>query len=143
VRLLLPLLLLLPSLTFAADVKPSATTLNNKCKSWAMCVAQGSTGVCVDASNDVIVHTVGRVATYTFYSTTSTASDYICNIMTNKTGYTSSVDNSTATDQVNTASITDEAPVYTMHVQLHKLWITCPTLANNVVNINVDICPRD
>ena len=142
-KLLLPLLLLLPALAFAADVKPSATKLNNKCKSYALCVAQGATGVCVDDHGDTIVHTVGRVASYTLYSTTSTATSYSCDIITNKTGYTASVDNSTQTDQVNTIPITDEAPVYIMHVMLHKLWITCSERADGVININADICVRD
>ncbi len=144
-RFLLPLLLLLPTLALATDVKPSSVKLNNKCRTYSMCVNQTATGVCVAAgSSDVIVLSMGRVATYVFYSNLSTTASYTCNIMTNKKGYTYSDDNSTATDQVNTASITDDAPVYIMHVLLHKLWITCSERqAGGGIYIDVDVCPRD
>lgn len=135
---LAPLLLLFP-LAASADVKPTTTRINNRCTSYAMCVSQTATSECVDAGGEVIVHTVGRFAHYTFYSTESTAANYSCDIITNKLGYDAAV----TTDQVNTTSITDEAPVYTMAVLLHKLWVTCPTIDADEVSIKVDICARD
>ena len=143
-RLLLPLLLL-PAFAFA-DVEPikKVPALNNTCSSYLMCDTMSGTGECVDKfDSDQIVLTMGRHATYTFYSTRSTSTDYVCNIFTNKTGFDASVADSTQTDQVNTASITDEAPVYTMVVLLHKLWINCSTNADNSVIIEVDVCPRN
>jgi len=134
-RLLPFTFLLLPALALA-DVKPVSTRLNNKCMSYAMCSSQSAASECVNGDNEVIVHEIGRYAHFTFYSTESTATNYSCDIITNKLGY----DNAVTTDQVNTTSITDEAPVYTMAVLLHKFWVTCPTLADNVVHINVDIC---
>lgn len=137
------LLLLLP-VAALADVEPDKTRINNRCMSYAMCKQQAATGECVAArESDEIVLDVGRFAHYTFYSTTSTATSYTCNIITNTDGFDASVAASTQTDQVNTASITDEAPVYTMAVLLHKLWITCSEVADNVVNINVVICGMD
>jgi hypothetical protein len=141
---LLPLiLLLLPALAWA-DVKPTRTRINNRCSSYRMCDQQSSTGECVDVSNsDEIVLQVARFAHYTFYSTGSAAASYSCDIITNVTGFDASVIDSTATDQVNTASITDEIPVYTMAVLLNRLWITCSEISSLFVQIDVVVCPRD
>jgi hypothetical protein len=139
-KLLPLLLLLLPTLAFA-DTKPDATRLNNRCTTYSLCKLQVATGECVShRDGDEIVHQVGRYAHYTFYSTTSTSSSYECDIMTNTLGF----DDAVSTDQVNTTSITDEAPVYTMAVLLHKLWITCIEVnVDGVINIDVDICAMD
>ena len=137
-RLLPLILLLLPSLALAADVKPARTRVNNRCTSYAMCAAQSGTGECVSGS-DEIVHQVGRFAHYTFYSTKSSSTNYSCDIYTSNEGFNAA----TATDQVNTTSITDEAPVYTMAVLLRHFWIACPTNDDNVVNIDVVICAMD
>lgn len=138
---LLPLiLLLLPTLAQAADIAPARTRINNRCTSYAMCVAEAGTGECQDASNtDEIVHKVGRFAHYTFYSTKSTAANYSCDIYTSNEGF----NGATATDQVNTTSITDEAPVYTMAVLLHFFWIACPTITADLVTIDVVICAME
>jgi hypothetical protein len=142
-RFLPLLLLLLPTLAFA-DTKPDTTRLNNRCTTYSLCKLQAATGECVShRDGDEIVHQVGRFAHYTFYSTTSTDSSYSCDIMTNTTGFDASVADSTQTDQVNTTSITDEAPVYTMAVLLHKLWITCSEWTDGVINIDVDICAME
>lgn len=135
-RFLLLILLLLPTLVLAADVKPAKTRVNNRCTSYAMCVAQSGTGECVSGSDEIVQH-VGFTANYTFYSTRSTSTDYVCNIFTNNEGYAGGVPTS---DQVNTASITDEVPVYTMRVLLRHFWIACSTNVDNVVNIDVVIC---
>jgi hypothetical protein len=142
-RLIPILLLLIPALSWA-DAKPAKTKLNNKCTSYRMCDAQTVTGECVnkDPTPDQIVLNVGYVASYTYYSTQSTASSYSCDIITNKTGFDASVADSTQTDQVNTASITDEVPVYTNFVLLHRFWITCSEVADNSVTIDVDVCAR-
>jgi len=130
------LLLLLPALAWA-DATPAKTRVNNRCQSYRMCDAQASTGICTSVSDaDEIVLQIARFAHYTFYSIQSTATNYSCDIMTNNQGYDA---NNTA-DQVNTISITDEAPVYTMGVLLRYLWITCPTLADNQVTIDVVVC---
>lgn len=136
---LLSLALLLLPLVASADTKPSTSRLNNRCTTYHMCTLQAATGECKDASGEVIVHAVGRRADFTFYSTRSTATSYTCDIITNKLGF----DNKVNVDQVNTDSITDEVPVYTMAVLLHKFWITCSEVADNVVHIDVDICARD
>ncbi len=140
-RLLPILLLLIPALAWA-DAKPAKTKLNNKCTSYRMCDAQASTGVCVngDSTPDQIVLNYGFKANFTYYSTLSTASSYSCNIITNTTGHDASVADSTQTDQVNTASITDEAPVYTNVVLLRQFWMTCSEVADNSVTIDVAIC---
>jgi len=135
-RFLPLILLLLPSLALAGDVKPAKTRVNNKCISYAMCAAQAGTGECVKGTNE-IVQRVGFPAYYTFYSTKSDSTDYVCNIFTNNEGYAGGVPTS---DQVNTASITDEVPVYTMKVLLQHFWIACSTNADNFVNIDVVIC---
>ena len=129
------LFMLLPTVTWAADIKPGRTNINNRCAEYAMCAAQSGTGECVKGS-DEIVHQVGFMANYIFYSTRSTSTDYICNIFTSNEGFNAA----TATDQVNTAAITDEVPVYTMRVLLRHFWIACSTNADNVVNIDVLIC---
>lgn len=136
---LLALALLLLPLTALADTKPGKTRLNNRCTTYHMCALQGAVNECKDASGEVIVHQVGRRADFVFYSTSSTAANYSCDIITNTLGY----DNAITTDQVNTASITDEVPVYTMAVLLHKFWVTCPTLDADLVNIDVVICARE
>ena len=137
---LLPLLLLFPTLALAGDIAPARTRVNNRCTSYAMCVAEAGTGECQDASNsDEIVLQVGRFAHYTFYSTKSNATDYTCNIFTSNEGFTAA----TATDQVNTASITDEAPVYTMAVLLRHFWINCSAIADNSVTLDVTICAME
>lgn len=136
-RLLAALLVLLPTLVFAADIKPGKTRINNICTSYAMCSAQSGTGECVKGT-DEIVHHVGYRAEYVFYSTKSTSTNYACDIYTSNEGF----NGATATDQVNTTSITDEEPVYTMMVLLQHFWIACPTNDDNVVNIDVVICGR-
>ncbi len=134
-RLLPTLLLLLPTLTWAADVKPARTRVNNRCTEYAMCAAQSGTGECKSGA-DEIVHQVGFMANYTFYSTKSTSTDYICNIFTSNEGFNAA----TATDQVNTAAITDEVPVYTMRVLLRHFWVACSTNTGTGVTIDVLIC---
>jgi hypothetical protein len=142
-RILILLSLLLPTLALA-DEKPDTTRINNRCTSYAICKQQAATGECVShRTGDELVMNVGRKSDYTFYSTTSTAASYSCNIMTNTTGFDASVADSTQTDQVNTASITDEAPVYTMHVLLHQLWVTCSEWSGDLINIDVVVCTAD
>lgn len=137
------ILLLLPTLA-SADIEPDKTRINNRCTSYAICNLQSATGECVShRTADELVLEVGRFAHYTFYSTESTASSYTCDIITNTDGFDASVTDSTQTDQVNTISITDEAPVYTMAVLLQKFWVTCSEVADNVVNIDVVICGMD
>jgi hypothetical protein len=133
---LLPLILLLLPLAASADTKPGTTRLNNRCTTYHMCTSQAATGECVDASGDVIVHKVGRRADFTFYSTRSTAADYECNIWTNTLGFDAQV----SIDQVNTVSITDEVPVYTMAVLLNRFWVTC-TLCTDVFDDCSGGCP--
>jgi len=144
VKALLIPLLLLPALA-AADVEPIKTALNNNCSSYLMCDNETGTDECLDAfDQDEIVLTMGRHATYTLYSTRTTAANYSCDIWTNKTGFDASVADSTQTDQVNTASITDEAPVYTMVVLLHKLWVDCTVnSADTSIIIEAVVCPRN
>jgi len=135
-RLLPILLLFLPTLALAADVKPGKTRVNNRCTSYAMCAAQSGTGECVSGS-DEIVHHVGFMANYTFYSTRSTSTTYSCDIYTNSEGFNGRA----GEDQVNTASITDAVPVYTMRVLLRHFWIACDVnSSDDVVNIDVLIC---
>ncbi len=129
--------LLLPTLAWAADEKPRKTKINNSCWSYAMCNNQSGTGECVSGS-DELVHHVGFRADYILYSTKSTSTNYSCDIFTSNEGF----NGATATDQVNTASITDEEPVYTMTVLLQHFWIACPTNDDGVVNIDAVICAR-
>ena len=136
IRLFL-LFLLLPSLALAADAKPEKTRINNACTSYAMCYQQTNTGECTTGS-DEIVHHVGFRADYTVYSTKSTATDYTCDIFTSNEGF----NGATATDQVNTASITDEVPVYTMVVLLRYVWVACNPITGGYVTIDFDICGR-
>jgi hypothetical protein len=132
-------LLLLPSLAFAADVKPQKSKINNICTSYAMCVAETGTGECQDASDtDEIVHHVGFRAEYVVYSTKSTATDYSCDIFTSNEGF----NGATATDQVNTTSITDEEPVYTMTVLLRHVWFNCSTITGGAVTIDMEVCGK-
>jgi len=140
-RVELAVVALLMATSAFADQDPDFTRVNNRCNSWALCKQQSATGICVSHRNgDELVLDVGKFAHYTFYSVESTASSYSCDIYTNTDGYDASVADSTATDQVNTTSITDEAPVYTMQVLLQKLWINCTEVADNVVNIDVVVC---
>ncbi len=133
------LVLLLPCIAFA-DEKPDSTRVNNRCASHSICKNQSTTGECVShRTGDELVMEVGRRADYTFYSTPSTASDYSCDIHTSSVGF----DAAGTTDQVNTTSITDEAPVYTMSVLLHYLWVACTTVTGGNVNIDVVICARE
>lgn len=135
--LILTLLFALPAM---ADTTPRKTRINNRCTMYAMCESQAAVNECVSINDgDEIVHQVGRFAHYTFYSTRSTAANYSCDIMTSTLGFDAAV----STDQVNTASITDEVPVYTMAVLLHKFWVTCPTLDADLVNIDVVICAME
>ncbi len=134
-RLLPILLILIPSIAWA-DIKPARTRVNNRCTQYRMCNAETDTGICLGADGDEIVLHVGQTARYTFSSILSTATDYTCNILTNLQGF--DVDNTS--DQVNTASITDEIPMYTMKVLLRYLWITCPTIADNQITIDVIVC---
>jgi hypothetical protein len=127
-------------LAYAADVAPTKTRVNNRCTSYAMCVAEAGTGECQDSTDtDEIVHQVGRFAHYTFYSTKSTSTDYSCDIHTSNVGFNAA----TTTDQVNTTSITDEAPVYTMAVLLHYLWVACTTNSGEGVTIDAVICAME
>ena len=137
----LPLLLLLPALALAADVKPEKTRVNNRCTSYAMCVEELDLNECQDSTNtDEIVLQVGRFAHYTFYSTKSTNTNYSCDIHTSNEGFGAA----TATDQVNTISITDEAPVYTMAVLLQQVWIACTAISIvGSVTIDVVICAME
>lgn len=138
---LAPLLLLLPSLALAADVAPARTRVNNRCTSYQLCSAESDTAApCRDPSgtNDIVLH-VGRFAHYTFYSTPSSATDYVCNIFTSDDGTPGSGKN----DQVNTATITDEAPVYTMAVLLRYLWMNCSTISGGTITINTVVCAMD
>ena len=135
------LLILIPFLALA-DTEPRSTKPSPRCLSYKICQSQTATGECVSPANgDELVVTVGRMAKYTFYSTESTASSYTCDIITNTTGFDQSVTDSTATQQVNTTSITDEEPVYTMVVLLQKLWVSCSEVADNAVNIDMIVCP--
>jgi hypothetical protein len=138
---LLPLILLLLPCLALADVKPDTTRLNNRCTMYAICKQQSVINECVSHRDNTqkLVLEVGRFAHYTFYSTRSTAADYSCDIMTNTLGY----DGAVSTDQVNTTSITDEAPVYTMAVLLHSLWITCTAIDADLVNIDVVVCAME
>lgn len=137
----LPLILLLLTSTAFADEKPDTTRVNNRCTSYAICNLQAATGECVSQrTGDELVMKVGSPAYYTFYSTTSTASSYSCDIVTNTTGFDASVADSTQTDQVNSTSITDEVPVLPMFVLLHQLWVTCSERADGVINIDVLVC---
>jgi hypothetical protein len=133
----LPLLLLLPSLALASDIEPRKTRINNSCWSYAMCVAETDTGVGIRGT-DESVHHVGFRADYVAYSTKSTATDYSCDIYTSNEGY----NGATATDQVNTTSITDEEPVYIMVALLRHLWISCSTITGGNVTIDLEICAR-
>lgn len=135
--------LLLPSLALSADIKPARTKVNNLCSSFRLCDAEIGTGVCQDPTNtDEIVFFSGRTSDYTLYSTLSTSSNYTCNIFTSSDGTPSSGTN----DQVNTASITDEVPVYTMNVLLQYLWINCSAIdvGGGLDSITIDavVCPR-
>ena len=134
-RLIPILLLLLPALAFAADVKPGKTRINNRCTSYAMCVAQSGTGECKSGSDEIVNH-VGFPAYYTLYSTKSTATDYTCDIFTSNEGF----NGRTAEDQVNSTSITDEIPVYPMFVFLRHFWINCSTITGGAVTIDAEIC---
>ncbi len=140
-KLLFPLLLagLFVHSALAGDIRPARTRVNNICSSYQLCNAEEGTGVCQDSTNtDEIVFFSGLASYYTLYSTLSTASDYTCNIFTSSDGTPGSGTN----DQVNTASITDENPVYTMFVLLQYVWINCSTIADNAVTIDAVVCPR-
>ena len=132
------LILLLPSLAFAADAKPGKTRINNVCTSYAMCYQQTNTGECTTGT-DEIVHHVGFRAEYAVYSTKSTATDYSCDIFTNNEGYAGGVPTS---DQVNTTSITDEEPVYLMLALLRYIWVTCNPITGGYVTIDFEICGK-
>ena len=124
----------------AADIKPARTKVNNICTSYRLCDAELGTGVCQDSSNtDEIVLHVGQAADYILYSNLSTATNYSCDIFTSSDG----TPGSGTITQVNTASITDEAPAYTMFVPLRYLWINCSTIDGGlVVTIDALVCPR-
>lgn len=132
------LLLLIPSLALA-DVKPKATRVNNRCTQYAMCATETTTNECKDKDGQVIVLGLDRYARMTFYSTKSSSINYSCDIFTSNEGF----DNKTASDQVNTTSITDEAPVYTLVALLRDFWMICPTNDNNSVTIDVVVCAAD
>ena len=124
---------------YAVDIAPARTKVTNKCTSYRMCDAEAGTGVCQDPSNtDDIVLKIGTTADYTLYSEDSTATDYTCNIFTSNNGTPGAGKN----DQVNTASITDEVPVYTMFVLLRYWWINCSAIADNTVTIDAVACTR-
>ena len=139
-KLILPLLLLVvicSVVVHAADKAPARTKVNNKCNSYRMCDAEADTGECKDPSGtDEIVFRSGTDSKYTFYSTPSSATDYICNIHTSNVGFTAS------SDQVNTATITDEAPVYLMSVLLQHLWVACNPITGGTITIDMVVCPR-
>ena len=133
------LLLLLPAVAWA-DHDPDSTRVNNRCTQYRMCDGQTSTGICTSPKDaDELVLEVGRYAYYTFSAIPSTATNYSCDILSNHDGY----DADNTSDQVNTTSITDEAPMYTLGALLKYLWITCPTLDDNQVTIDVVVCPMD
>lgn len=142
--ILIAFLLLVVFDATAADIKPARTKVNNLCSSFRLCDAEGDTGVCQDPTGtDEIVFFSGRTSDYTLYSTLSTSADYTCNIFTSSDGTPSSGTN----DQVNTASITDEVPVYTMNVLLQYLWINCSAIDTGAgfgdrVTIDAVVCPR-
>jgi len=135
-RLLAVALILLPTLAWA-DTDPRRTKINNRCTSYAMCPAHSGTGECTDGTDEIVLQ-VGRYSHYTFYSTPSAATNYSCDIHTSDEGF----DAATATDQVNSTSITDEAPVYTMAVLLRHFWVAC-TVNDVTVTINVVICAME
>jgi hypothetical protein len=133
-----PLLLLLALPAFA-DTEPTKTKINNTCYDYNMCVAETTTSACTNQHGDEIVLDVGRYANYTFYSTQTTSTDYSCDIYTAELGFDAAV----ATDQVNTTSITDEAPVLLLAGLLGKIWLICPTNADNSVVINARVCTAE
>ena len=129
------LLILIPVTAFA-DQAPARTKVNAKCMQYRMCDAEGDTGVCLgDAAQEIVLH-VGQYADYIFDSVQSVGS-YTCNIFTNNQGHDAQATN----DQVNTTSITDEEPIYTMRVLLRYLWINCSEIVTTVT-IDVLVCPR-
>lgn len=130
------LLMLLPVVA-VADMDPKSTRVNNRCTEYRLCNGKSGTGICTDPSNsDEIVLHVGLPAEYNFDAMNSTSTNFACDIFTNRTGY----DADNTSDQVNTTSITDEAPVLLIRGTLRYLWISCPTNDDNTVTLDVEVC---
>lgn len=103
----------------------------NSCRSYTMCDAQTATGDCTasPASGDErVVKTLG-FSTMTFYSMQSVGSPYACNVISNDQGHDAA---SGVGFQINTASLTNAAPILSITGMFEYIWLTCPTIATSV-----------
>jgi hypothetical protein len=122
-----------------ADRAPEFTRLNNRCNTYKLCDAYAGTTECTSLRDaDEIVLELNRKAAIALYSTES-AGNYSCDVYTSTEGF----DAATATDQVNTTSISDEAPVLLIQGVFEHLWIKCPTNDATDVTIDALVCPLE
>ena len=111
--------------------------LGNGCKKVRMCAGQTATGDCTSGGDEIVARVASHVH-LTFYSNQSTASAWICDIVSNDQGHDAASGSGTT---INASSITDANPVLSITGLFDFLWITCPTLADNLVTITMLSCP--
>ena len=135
---------LLGTLLFAAnvsfaDASPPVVESLTGCVVYKMCNAQTATGDCsvLPASGDELVLKVASFSNLTFYSTQSTATTYSCDVVSNDVGHDAL---SGAGHQINTASITESAPILSFSGLFYYLWVNCSAIANNQVTITLQVC---
>jgi hypothetical protein len=150
-RLLLLLALLAPSTALAvsgADVPPAASSGADGCISYAMCVAESTTGPCDtvhDGTGAVIVlrntartGNFGQGSAITFYAARSTSTTFTCDIYTNDEGYSAAVaagDGSVITG----ARLTQAARVTSISgAPLDAIWINCSANSGGTVAVTIN-----
>lgn len=114
----------------SGDAGPAPTKVGGGvCTSYLMCAAQTATGDCtvLPASGDELVLEMDGRSSMTFYSIQSVGA-HICDIMSNDEGHD---DASGVGFKVNTASLTDSAPVLSINGLFRFIWVTCPTIGTS------------
>ena len=117
--------LLLPAVS-TADTAPIAERVN-ACIKFTMCNAQTALGDCtaLPASGDELVVRVNGTSRLTFYGMQSTATTYSCNVISNDRGH----DAATGVGfRVNTASITNTAPILSLVGLFDYVWVNCTAI---------------
>lgn len=137
-KYLIPILLtLFFSVNTLADTAAPIVENVNGCVQHILCDTETVTGVCTHpvTGDEVVLIGAGR-SNITFYGLQSIG-NYNCDIISSDRGHD---DSGGVGHTVNSASITQVAPVLTIEGPLYAFWISCGTIATSVTVTSL-ICP--
>lgn len=119
-----------------ADVTPELLRSRGSCSEYVMCIAIAVPGECLDGGDEIVLDMQGNTS-ITFYSTQSTATTFVCDIISNDEGF-----DATAGDgfKINNDSLAEDKEVLTLSGGFSHIWITCPTVSGAAVRITANVC---